>query len=214
VAVPRWARGLQILLTLGTGFLLTTLLARSSPGWGLAFVLPSAIGIWGGSWWLLAHRQVFLSPLLPVFTLALIFTVLTSIRFFMAEREVRERTRKLSLTQDAIIQSLAALTETRHHETGGHISGRATTYGCSPTAAEPPRFGKQLDDATVGLLFRLALTTSEGRSARPDPFETGAVDAGGVRRDETHTLYGSKTIRLARRLMREDAFFQIADDLV
>jgi len=34
---------------------------------------------------------------------------------------MRERTRKLALTQDAIIQSLAALAETRHHETGGHI---------------------------------------------------------------------------------------------
>jgi putative two-component system response regulator len=29
-----------------------------------------------------------------------------------------------------------------------------------------------------------------------------------------HTLYGSETIRLAKRMMGEDAFFQLADDLV
>src|SRR3989337_287770 len=29
-----------------------------------------------------------------------------------------------------------------------------------------------------------------------------------------HTLYGSETIQLAKRMMGEDAFFQIADDLV
>ncbi|HSE14310.1 MAG TPA: HD domain-containing phosphohydrolase, partial [Candidatus Deferrimicrobium sp.] len=29
-----------------------------------------------------------------------------------------------------------------------------------------------------------------------------------------HTLYGSETIRLAKRMMGEDAFFQIADDIV
>jgi putative two-component system response regulator len=29
-----------------------------------------------------------------------------------------------------------------------------------------------------------------------------------------HTIYGSETIRLAKRMMGEDAFFQIADDIV
>jgi len=89
--------------------------------WGLALIVPSAAAIWLGSWGLLAYRQIFLSPSCRWFTLAVVFTVLTTMRFLRADRQVRERTRKLALTQDAIIQSLAALTETRHHETGGHI---------------------------------------------------------------------------------------------
>ncbi len=217
VTVPPWARGLQILLTLGTGFLLTTLLARSSPVWGLAFVLPSAFGIWLGSWWLLAYQQVFFSPLLPVFTLALIFTVLTSIRFFMADREVRERTRKLSLTQDAIIQSLAALTETRHHETGGHIQ-RTRHYMrvLADRLQQHPRFRNHLDDTVVDLLFRLAPLHDIGKVGVRDRIllKPDLLTPEEYEEMKRHTLYGSETIRLARRLMGEDAFFLIADDLV
>src|SRR3990170_3716152 len=46
IAMPRWARGLQILLVLVPGFLLTALLARSRAIWGLTAVLPSLAGIW------------------------------------------------------------------------------------------------------------------------------------------------------------------------
>ncbi|MGZ8474494.1 MAG: CHASE2 domain-containing protein, partial [Candidatus Deferrimicrobiaceae bacterium] len=99
ITVPRWTRVVRVLLVLVPGFLLTGLLARSSAAWGLALILPSVAGIWLGSWWLLAHRQVFIPPLLPVVTLAIVFTVLTSLRFLRADREVRERTRKLALTQ-------------------------------------------------------------------------------------------------------------------
>ncbi|MGE5285204.1 MAG: CHASE2 domain-containing protein, partial [Actinomycetota bacterium] len=95
IAEPRWARVARVLLVLIPGFLLTGLLARSSAAWGLALIAPSAAGIWLGSWGLLAYRQVFLPPLLPVVTLAVVFTVLASMRYLQADRQVRERTRKL-----------------------------------------------------------------------------------------------------------------------
>jgi len=77
-----------VLLVLFPGFLLTALLARSSAVWGLALIVPSAAAIWLGSWGLLAYRQIFLSPLLPVVTLAVVFTVLTTMRFLRADRQV------------------------------------------------------------------------------------------------------------------------------
>jgi adenylate cyclase len=86
IVEPRWARAVRVLLVLLPGFLLTALLARSSAAWGLALILPSAAAIWLGSWGLLAYRQVFLPPLLPVVTLAVVFTVLTSMRFLRADR--------------------------------------------------------------------------------------------------------------------------------
>ena len=217
IAVPRWARVLKVLLVLVPGFLLTAFLARSSAAWALALIVPSAAGIWLGSWGLLVYRQVFLPPLMPVVTLALVFTVLTSMRFLRADRQVRERTRKLALTQDAIIQSLAALTETRHHETGGHIQ-RTRHYirvlaGCLQAR---PGFRSRLDDATVDLLFRLAPLHDIGKVGvrdrillKPDRLTTEEYEE-----MKRHTLYGSETIRLAKRMMGEDAFFQIADDLV
>jgi CHASE2 domain-containing sensor protein len=217
IAEPRWARAVKVLLVLFPGFILTGLLARSSAAWGLALIIPSAAGIWLGSWVLLAYRQVFIPPLLPVVTLAVVFTVLTSMRFLSADRQVRERTRKLALTQDAIIQSLAALTETRHHETGGHI--QRTRHYIRVLAGRlqaHPDFRALLDDATVDLLFRLAPLHDIGKVGvrdrillKPDRLTPEEYDE-----MKRHTLYGSETIRLAKRMMGEDAFFQVADDLV
>ncbi len=217
ITVPRWARVVSILLVLFPGFLLTALLARSSAAWGLALIVPSAAGIWLGSWGLLAYRQVFLPPLLPVVTLAVVFTVLSSMRYLQADRQVRERTRKLALTQDAIIQSLAALTETRHHETGGHI--QRTRHYIRVLAGRlqaRPGFRNRLDDATVDLLFRLAPLHDIGKVGVRDRIllKPDRLTPEEYEEMKRHTLYGSETIRLAKRMMGEDAFFQIADDIV
>jgi len=214
---PPWARVWGVLLVLVPGLLLTAFLARSGPVWGLAMTVPSAAGIWAGSRWLLLHRQLFLSPLTPVAALALVFAVLTSIRFLLADREVRERTRKLALTQDAIIQSLAALTETRHHETGGHIQ-RTRHYirALAGRLRAHPAFRDALDDATVDLLFRLAPLHDIGKVGVPDRIllKPGLLTQEEYEEMKKHTLYGSETIRLAKRWLGEDAFFQVADDLV
>ncbi|HLO09518.1 MAG TPA: HD domain-containing phosphohydrolase, partial [Desulfobacteria bacterium] len=217
IASPRWARVVRVLLVLLPGFLLTALLARSSAAWGLALIVPSAAGIWLGSWALLAYRQVFVPPLLPVVTLAVVFTVLSSMRYLQADRQVRERTRKLALTQDAIIQSLAALTETRHHETGGHI--QRTRHYIRVLAGRlqaRPDFRNRLDDATVDLLFRLAPLHDIGKVGVRDRIllKPDRLTPEEYEEMKRHTLYGSETIRLAKRMMGEDAFFQIADDLV
>ena len=217
IGEPLWAWVVGILLVLFPGFLLTALLARSSAAWGLALIVPSAAGIWLGSWGLLAYRQVFVPPLLPVVTLAVVFTVLSSMRYLQADRQVRERTRKLALTQDAIIQSLAALTETRHHETGGHI--QRTRHYIRVLAGRlqaRPGFRTQLDDATVDLLFRLAPLHDIGKVGVRDQIllKPGRLTPEEYEEMKLHTLYGSETIRLAKRMMGEDAFFQIADDLV
>jgi adenylate cyclase len=217
IAEPRWARAVRVLLVLIPGILLTLLLARSSAAWGLALILPAAAGIWLGSWGLLAYRRIFLPPLLPVVTLAVIFAVLSSMRYLQADRQVRERTRKLALTQDAIIQSLAALTETRHHETGGHI--QRTRHYIRVLAGRlqaRPEFRSLLDDATVDLLFRLAPLHDIGKVGVRDRIllKPDRLTPEEYEEMKRHTLYGSETIRLAKRMMGEDAFFQIADDLV
>jgi len=217
ISAPRWARVVSVLLVLFPGFLLTALLAKSNAAWGLALIVPSAAAIWLGSWGLLAYRQTFLPPLLPVVTLTIVFAVLTSMRFLRADRQVRERTRKLALTQDAIIQSLAALTETRHHETGGHI--QRTRHYIRVLAGRlqaSPRFRDRLDDATVDLLFRLAPLHDIGKVGVRDRIllKPDRLTPEEYEEMKRHTLYGSETIRLAKRMMGEDAFFQIADDLV
>jgi adenylate cyclase len=216
IAQPRWTRGLQIVLVLVPGFLLTALLSRARAIWGLAAVLPSIAGVWFGSFWLLANRQVFLPPLLPAATLALVFTLLTSLRFHQADREVRDRTRKLALTQDAVIQSLAALAETRHHETGGHIQ-RTRHYMrvLAVRLRDHPRFRHFLDDDTADLLYRLAPLHDIGKVGVSDRIllKPARLTPEEYEEMKRHTLYGSETIRQAKNFLGEDSFLRIADEI-
>lgn len=216
IAQPRWARGLQIFLVVFPGFLMTALLARARALWGLVAVVPATGGVWLGAWWLLAGHRVFLSPLMPAATLALVFTLLTSLRYYQADREMRERTRKLALTQDAVIQSLAALAETRHHETGGHIQ-RTRRYMriLAMRLRNHPRFSGYMDDAAVDLLFRLAPLHDIGKVGvrdhillKPSPLTSEEFEE-----MKKHTVYGSETIRQAQNFLGEDSFLQVADEI-
>jgi CHASE2 domain-containing sensor protein len=216
IVVPRWSRGIQIFLVLVPGFLLTALMARARAMWGFAAVILAMAGIWLGGYWLLAYHQIFLPPLLPVATLLLVFLLLTSLRFLQADREVRERTRKLALTQGAIIQSLASLAETRHHETGGHIQ-RTRHYMrvLADRLKYHPRFHHYLDDATIDLLFRLAPLHDIGKVGVPDEIllKPGQLNPEEFEKMKQHTLYGSETIRLAKQLLGEESFLQMADEI-
>ncbi|MGE5663946.1 MAG: CHASE2 domain-containing protein [Deltaproteobacteria bacterium] len=216
IAQPRWARGLSVVLVIVPGLLLTALLARARAAWALAAALPSIAGVWLGSSWLLAHHRVYLPPLMPAATLAVVFALLTALRFLGADREVRERTRKLALTQDAIIQSLAALAETRHRETGGHIQ-RTRHYVrlLAERLRSHPRFRHYLDDATVELLFRLAPLHDIGKVGVRDGIllKEGRLTAEEYEEMKRHTVYGSETIRMAKTFLGDDTFLRIADEI-
>ncbi len=216
VAQPRWARGLLIVLVIVPGVLLSALLARARAVWGLSVTVPSIAAVWLGSYMLLAAHRVFLSPLMPVATLALVFTALTALRFLSAEREVRERTRKLALTQDAIIQSLAALAETRHRETGGHIQRtRHYVRALAVRLRRHPRFRDYLDEATVDLLFRLAPLHDIGKVGVRDGIllKEGRLTPEEYEEMKRHTLYGSETIRMAKSFLGDDSFLRLADEM-
>ncbi len=216
ISRPGWSRLLLVLLIVIPGLLLTAFLAHARAAWGLAAAIPAVVGIWFGAWWLFASRQFFVPPLVPVATLALLFTVITSLRFLQTEREVRERTRKLALTQDAIIQSLAALAETRHHETGGHIQ-RTRHYmrALALRLREKPRFRAYLDDSTIDLLYRLAPLHDIGKVGVPDQIllKPAPLTVKEYEVMKRHTLYGSETIRMARNFLGEDTFLQVADEI-
>ncbi len=216
IAQPRWARGLSVVLVLIPGFLLTALLARSRAVRGLATAVPAIAGVWLGSYLLLAHRQVYVPPLMPAATLAVVFTLLTSLRFLKADREVRERTRKLALTQDAVIQSLAALAETRHQETGGHIQRtRHYVRALAARLRDHPRFRHYLDDATTDLLFRLAPLHDIGKVGVRDGIllKEGRLTPEEFEEMKRHTTLGSETIRIAKSFLGDDSFLRIADEI-
>jgi HD-GYP domain-containing protein (c-di-GMP phosphodiesterase class II) len=216
IAQPGWTRAVQLLLVLVPGLLLTGLLSRAGAASVLGTMIPSAAFLIAGSWWLLAYRNLFLPPLVPVASMAAVFSVLTSMRFLQAEREVRERTRKLALTQDAVIQSLAALAETRHHETGGHIQ-RTRHYmrALATRLRDHPRFRHYLDEESVDLLFRLAPLHDIGKVGVRDMIllKPARLTPEEYEEMKRHTVYGSETIRMAKTFLGEDSFLEVADEI-
>ncbi len=217
LVLPVWSRALQVMLVLVPGVLLALVASRSGAVSAITLATAAVGGLWGGGYWLLSRHGIFVSPVLPAGAAALVFSVTTSTRFAWAEREVRERERKIARTQDAVILSLASLAETRHQETGGHI--HRTRHYMRALALElrkNPRHAAALDDETVDLLFRLAPLHDIGK--------VGIRDSILLKRDrltepeyeemKRHTLYGSETIRLANDFMGGDSFLAMADDIV
>jgi adenylate cyclase len=79
------------------------------------------LGLWQGSVWTFRTGGIFISPALPLTTLALNFSLITFLKFWHEEKRARERIRELAMVQEATIESMSSLSETRDPDTGGHI---------------------------------------------------------------------------------------------
>lgn len=215
--VPPWARTFRLLAVIALGIAMAALTARARAASGISAAAVAVAACWGGAWWLLSRQGLFISPVLPAATAALVFSVTASTRFAWAEREVRVRERRLARTQDAIILSLASLAETRHKETGGHI--HRTRHYMRVLALElrkNPKHRDALDDETVDLLFRLAPLHDIGKVGVRDSILLKQTQLTESEYEEMkrHTLYGSETIRTAREFLGHDPFLAMADDIV
>ncbi len=109
VLKPSWIPGVELLLVVATGLLSALLLARTGAAWGLIALPAFAAGLWFASGWIFRSRGIFVSPLVPFFTLACNFGVLTLLKFRREETLVRKRTEEVLLANKATEESLARL---------------------------------------------------------------------------------------------------------
>ncbi len=89
LSLPRQKNLIQYLLILFLGGLATALLAQTSAIWSLLPLSLCAAGLWYGTRAIFAQSGLFISPLLPLMTLAAIFAMLTLIKFWREELEKR-----------------------------------------------------------------------------------------------------------------------------
>ncbi|MFC1523269.1 CHASE2 domain-containing protein [Thermodesulfobacteriota bacterium] len=86
---PDWADAVELSMIFFWGITLSLLLTWSRGRLIPLIVLITGAGIWYGSSWTFIHAKMFLSPLIPLLTIAVIFSGLSLLRFFVAEREKR-----------------------------------------------------------------------------------------------------------------------------
>jgi adenylate cyclase len=211
---PRSAHGWELLAAFLAGTLATIVLSRSGAiAAGLPLLVFGSAALWGGSYWLFSQQGLFISPLIPQYVLAGTFALLSFLRFRQSEREAAEFSRKLSLTQDVIIQSMAALAETRDNETGGHIQ-RTRHYVkiLAERLRNHPRFRDFLDDQTIELLYKLAPMHDIGKVGVRDHvlLKPERLTVAEYEEMKRHTTYGDDTLELAERHLGDSSFLRIA----
>ena len=197
---PNWAPGLELLLVISSLVFSTLLLTWT--GAVLSFLI---LGLWAVALWqvsirLFQNQGIFISSLIPLTALGLNFTFLTLLKYWREERKVRERTKELALTQDFTILCLAALTETRDSETGGHIL-RCQRYikVLARQLATYPKFAGILNPETIDLLYKSSPLHDIGKVGVPDSIllKPGRLTDEEFNVMKRHTLYGRQTLQLA-----------------
>ena len=118
---PKWAAGLESLGVLVLGLVSAFILAWAGAGWSSLLLGVIGVGVWQASASTFQNEGIFLSPVLPLIVLVCNFSILTFFRFWYEEQRVKERTRELAMVQEATIESMSSLTETRDPDTGEHI---------------------------------------------------------------------------------------------
>ena len=216
VTRPAAGRVLELSLVLVLGFASTLLLTRAHASLAALFLIAGVAALLCGPIWILRTRGVFVSPLFPLITIGGTYFILTALKYWDAEREVRLRTQKVTLTQDALIQGMASLAETRDSATGEHIQ-RTRHYikALAEHLRDHPRFRSVLDDDTIDLLFRLAPLHDVGKIGVRDHIllKQGELTVEEFEEMKKHTVFGSNAMLQAGRTLHDDSFLRLAYEL-
>jgi adenylate cyclase len=216
---PDWVMGLELFLVVLFGILSGFLVSWTRSVLSLCIMVVFGAGLWFASGWILQSQGIFISPLFPVIALGVNFSFLTFLKYRHEENELRSRNRELVVMQNFTIQCLAALTETRDSETGGHIL-RCQHYVkvLSNGLAKLPQFSRLLNEETIDLLYKSAPLHDIGKVGIPDRI---LLKPGRLTEDEyvemkKHTLYGREAIRRAEKIYGKevnDSFLQFGKEM-
>jgi len=213
---PKWGPGLESLLTLAFGLLSTITLAWTGAGWSSLLLAGTGVGAWQASGWTFRTEGIFISPVMPLMVLVCNFSLITFIKFCRDEQRVRERTRELAMVQEATIESMSSLTETRDPETGGHIK-RTQNYIrlLAERLKYQPKFSPVLDDDTIDLLCKSAPLHDIGKVGVSDKILLKPAKLTDEEFEEMkqHTVYGRDAILVAERKLGNISFLRFAREI-
>ena len=80
-----------------------------------------AVLVFLGSAYLIHSASIFVSPLMPMTVIAVLFALFTTTRFAIEKRQAYAWFKMLANARQLVMESMAAVAETRHPETGAHI---------------------------------------------------------------------------------------------
>ena len=157
-------------------------------------------------------------PISPPIVLARVKThlLMKSARDFLRdqnaflESEVARRVKEVQTVQDTTIMAMGSLAETRDNETGNHI--RRTQHYVRVLAErlkQNPKYSKDLDDATIEMLYKSAPLHDIGKVGIPDRIllKPGKLTPEEFEIMKTHTTLGRDAILAAERQLDAPSSF-------
>lgn len=134
----------------------------------------------------------------------------------LLEQKVIERTREVSLTQDAAIYAMASLVEARDNETGGHV--RRTQHYVRTLAEQlgkTPRYLGLFDAKTVELLYKSAPLHDIGKVAVPDRIlkKLGVLTREEFEEMKKHPIHGRDAVLRAEKELGSNSFLRFAREI-
>ncbi|HSW61798.1 MAG TPA: CHASE2 domain-containing protein [Dissulfurispiraceae bacterium] len=165
----------------------------------------------------LFRNGIYLSPVCPILAYASNFSVLSLLDFWREERRLKEKTRQQLTTQEAMLETIANITETRDPETGGHIR-RTQSYvkSLAEHIRNKPGFGGTIDDAYIEHLFMSAPLHDLGKVGVPDVIllKPGRLTTDEFEEIKKHTHYGKRIIDAAQEKLGDTSFLRFAGEMV
>ena len=144
------------------------------------------------------------------------FFLITLLKYWHEEKRARERTRELAMVQEATIESMSSLTETRDPDTGEHIK-RTQNYLrlLAECLKNQPGFRALLDDEVIALLCKSAPLHDIGKVGVSDKIllKPGRLTEQEFEEMKQHTIYGRDTILAAERKLGKTSFLRFAREI-
>jgi len=132
------------------------------------------------------------------------------------EQLVIERTKKLQLTQEITIESMATLAEYRDPETGGHITRTKNYVKILAIALKNhPQFSHILNDKSIDLMYQSAPLHDIGKVAISDDIllKPGKLTDEEFDIMKRHTTFGRDAIAASEKKLGSDSFLVYAREM-
>ena len=164
----------------------------------------------------LFRNGIYISPLYPIMAYTLNFSLLSLLDFWRKEKLLKEKTRLQLATQEAMLETIANITETRDPETGGHIR-RTCSYvkALAEHIRNRPPYADTVNDAYIEHLCQSAPLHDVGKVGVPDHIllKPGRLTAEEFEEIKKHTQYGKRVIDAARAKLGDTSFLKFAGEM-
>ena len=212
---PRTAILYELVAVILAGVLSTVLFARCKAAANLAFLF--LFGLVAASMTVYFFgKGIHVSPLYPVLTYCSNFSLLSFLNFRREERRLKEKTRLQLRTQEAMLEAIANMTETRDPETGNHIKRtRSYVKALAEHIKNKPAYANVVDDAYIENLFQSAPLHDLGKVGVPDHILLKPEGLTGEEYEEIkkHTHYGKRVIDAAQAKLGDTSFLKFAGEM-